>query len=191
MPFGAGPKVARNETDATLGLESPIHRVGLRGLSGSIPVEITTKLIDGNYPDYMRVVPTDCIHHLRLSRATLARAVNALQPLATEKTRAIKLSFLPAALRVSLHSPTVGDCHIDIDAQHGMPADKSIGFNARYLLDCCAQFAGDELTLSWSDLEPVGQIKTLHGETTHIMHPTLITDPSDGTFFAVLMPMRV
>lgn len=186
-----GPKVARNETDATLGLESPIHRVALRGLSGTIPVEITTKLIDGQYPDYNRVIPNDCVHHLRVSRTALSRAVNALQPLATEKTRAVKLSFLPNGLRVSLHSPTVGDCHIDIDAQHGLPAGKCIGFNARYLLDCCAQFAGGELTLSWPEAALSEETDRLPGQTTNLAHPTLITDPSDGTFFAVLMPMRV
>lgn len=186
-----GPKLQRNETDATLGLESPVHRVSLRGAVRDVAVEISTKLIDGTYPDVARVIPLDCTHHARLRRADLVRAINALQPLSTEKTRAVKLSFLPDALRISLHSPTVGDCAIDIPASHGIDAAKCVGFNARYLLDACNAFTGDEVTFSWEPRAMERADAALPSQTTNIAEPTLLTDPSDSTFFAVLMPMRV
>lgn len=201
MRLAYGPKVSRNETDATLGLESPIHRMAVRGLAGSIPVEITTKLIDGTYPDYSRVIPNDCTRHLRTKRAELIRAVNALQPLSTEKTRAIKLTFSPNAIRVSLHSPTVGDSHIDIDAEHDIPQPVHIGLNCNYLLDCLRALTGEEVTVSWPDAAIQGAVGHDKTEATKaawgsfaqhgIGAPTLFTDPSDSTFFAVLMPMRV
>lgn len=151
-------------------------RLALAGeVEDGLRFTLTGKLIDGNYPDYSRVVPQEVGFTVRVRRADLIHAINALTPLASHKTRAVRLLFEPGHMVLELNSPDIGESRYRISAEHKAPADFKIGFNGQYLLDMCVALRGDEMDLGLTD----------DGS------PTLITDPADTAFRAVLMPMRV
>lgn len=138
---------------------------------------LATKLIDGTYPDYTRVVPSEAATPvlIRVQRADLAQAVNAVCAVSSEKTRAVRLTAEKGKLRVALKSPDIGEGSFAIDAEHNAPKGFEIGMNGRYLLDLAASLRGDEIELLCSD-----------GSA-----PMVVRDPSDTAFCAVQMPMRV
>lgn len=175
LAFRVGRSAISNRRDKKLPLELKGTRVALSGTSGGTTFELTGKLIDGTFPDYTRVFPADLAHFIRCTRAELAKAINSLTPLSTERTRAVRLFGSPGKLSVELKSPDKGDSRFEIDAEHNLPADFSIGFNGQYLLDMVAALTGDEIEIGLND--PAA--------------PAVITDPADTAFKGVLMPMRV
>ncbi|MGD9470644.1 MAG: DNA polymerase III subunit beta [Novosphingobium sp.] len=173
-----GPTAIANRDDgADLAPAKPgIPRISVAGmLVDDIRFTVTGKLIDGTYPDYTRVIPAAPGFVARLKRADLVQAINALTPLATERRRAVKLIFETDSILCQLNSPDVGEGSFRIPAEHKAPANFNVAFNAQYLLDICAVLLGDEVELG----------------LTHATYPTLVSDPADTAFRAVLMPMRV
>lgn len=169
---GIAPTNQRGKTLDTSKGGSP--RFALSADLGKLRFTLTTKLIDGNYPDYTRVIPTDATHVTRVKRRDLIQAIKALTPIATEKTRAVKLHFSEGKVRLSLRSPDNGDAGFEI-ASEGHAATIEIGFNGQYLLDCANSLTGDEVEFQMTDA----------GAATKII------DPADTAFGTVLMPMRV
>lgn len=170
-----GPKVARNERGEQLELPETGNRLSLAGVLRDARLTITTKLIDGTFPDVMRVVPTEIKHSAVVARRELAQAVNALTPMGSKGIRAVKLTFLASKLSVSLVSAEMGSARFSIACDHAAPDGFEIGFNGRYLLDALGALRGDEAVLGLGDSGS----------------PTLISDPADTAFRCVLMPMRV
>lgn len=160
------------------GQQASLPRVTLGAQVGDLRLELGSKLIDGTYPDYRRVIPGQLDHSMRCDRAALVQAVQALQPLAREKTRAVKMTFGDEGLTLQLTSPDMGEGRFAVPAEHSMPAAASIGMNAAYLLAILAQLHGEEVEMA----TPGAGIGN---------SPLVITDPADTAFKAVLMPMRV
>jgi DNA polymerase-3 subunit beta len=137
-------------------------------------VVLTSKLIDGSFPDYARVIPTGNKKLLQLENADLLKAVDRVSTLSSEKGRAVKLNAGEGRLTVSANNPESGSATEEISADyHDEPME--IGFNARYLLDIAGQIDG-----------PKAVFKLADGSS-----PTLIADENDATALYVLMPMRV
>jgi len=137
-------------------------------------VVLTTKLIDGTFPDYERVIPTGNDKVMDVDRKAFADAVDRVSTISTEKSRAVKLSLNDGALVVSATSPENGSATEEIEI--GYQADAlDIGFNSAYLLDIAKQIEGDGVRFVMAD-----------GGS-----PTLIQDPTDASALFVLMPMRV
>jgi len=135
---------------------------------------LISRLIDGTFPDYERVIPHANDKRAVVDRAALAEAVDRVQTIATEKTRAVKLSLEAGKMTISAVSSEAGRGQDELDASYA-DAPIEIGFNARYILDMLQQISGDTLELDIAT--PAA--------------PTLVRDPGDtGTVF-VLMPMRV
>lgn len=171
-----GGRQLSNEPDKTLapgGVGGA--RVAVAAALGPVRLTIASKLIDGTYPDYQRVIPGTWPHDVLVERSALCRAINALTPLATTKTRAVKITARPDGLRLSLQSVDLGDAHFDVPATHKLPSDFEIGFNGQYLLDCINALRGEEVLLGLTDAGA----------------PTVIRDPADTAFLSVIMPMRV
>lgn len=175
LAFKIGRCAKSNKRDKSL-VNTPQGkpRVSLSGETGGSKLEITGKLIDGTYPDYSRVIPAESAHFARFQRADLAQAINALTPLSTEKTRAVRLSFPKGKMRCELHSPVHGKSGFVLAAEHDLPKDFVLGVNGQYMLDMCAALAGDEMQFGLNDA----------------VSPITITDPADTAFKAVQMPMR-
>ena len=137
-------------------------------------VVLTSKLIDGSFPDYARVIPTTNKKHLLLENADLVKAVDRVSTLSSEKGRAVKLNASEGRLIVSANNPESGSATEEISADYrNEPLE--IGFNARYLLDITAHIDGSQALFKLADASS----------------PTLISDENDASALYVLMPMRV
>lgn len=136
-------------------------------------VILTSKLIDGTYPDYERVIPTDTDKVLEVQVKELANAVDRVSVVA-ERTRAIKMGMEDGKVVVTTTSPDLGSASEEIDAKYDN-APLEIGYNFRYLLDILSEIKGESVQIGFSN------------ESS----PTVIHDTSDTSAIYVLMPMRV
>lgn len=136
-------------------------------------VTLTSKLIDGTYPDYERVIPTDNDKNLELKVKELASAVDRVSVVA-ERTRAIKVVTGPNKATIITSSPDLGSASEEIEAKYDNDV-LEIGYNFRYLLDILNEVKGDTVRISFTD-----------GTS-----PSVIHDTSDSSAIYVLMPMRV
>ena len=137
-------------------------------------VVLTSKLIDGTFPDYQRVIPTNNDKVLTIDRESFARAVDRVSTISSERGRAVKLSIVEGQITLTVNNPDSGS------ATEELPADYSsdpleIGFNAKYLLDVAAQLSGGDAQFLLADAGS----------------PTLIRDTAEERTLYVLMPMRV
>ncbi len=137
-------------------------------------VVLTSKLIDGTFPDYNRVIPSGNDKELVLDRAAFAAAVDRVSTIASDRGRAVKLSLTEGQLVLSVNNPDSGSAEEEIAV--GYTADAlDIGFNSRYLLDITNQLSADETTFMLADPGS----------------PTLIREKGEAGALYVLMPMRV
>jgi DNA polymerase III subunit beta len=135
---------------------------------------LISKLIDGTFPDYGRVIPITNDKELIVDRKEFGQAVDRVSTVSSERGRAVKLSLHHGKLMLSVTNPESGSASEEIEAEYGSdPLD--IGFNSRYLLDIAAQLEGETAVLKLADPGS----------------PTLIQDPQTKGALYVLMPMRV
>ncbi|CCJ07424.1 DNA polymerase III, beta subunit [Methylocystis sp. SC2] len=135
---------------------------------------LTTKLIDGTFPDYGRVIPAGNDKRLTVERDVFAKAVDRVSTISSERGRAVKLSLSEGKLVLSVTNPDQGSAVEELEADYdGPPLD--IGFNARYLLDITQQLDSDTALFKLADPGS----------------PTLVQDRDGATALYVLMPMRV
>lgn len=135
---------------------------------------LTSKLIDGTFPDYNRVIPAGNDKELVMDRSTFASAVDRVSTISSERGRAVKLQLSADQMVLSVNNPDSGTAEEEIAV--GYSSDPlEIGFNSRYLLDITNQLTGDQAIFMLSDPGS----------------PTLIRDSADESAIYVLMPMRV
>ncbi len=135
---------------------------------------LTSKLIDGAFPDYERVIPKNNDKLLTLDNKVFAEAVDRVATISAEKTRSVKLSIGDDKLVLAVNNPETGQATEELPVDYH--ADEiDIGFNARYLLDVAGQIESGEAEFRFAD--PAS--------------PTLILDTSDERLRYVLMPLRV
>ncbi len=137
-------------------------------------VELISKLIDGTFPDYERVIPTGNDKSLEVDCSDFAAAVDRVATISTEKSRAVKLHVENGVVTLTASSPESGMATEEIEVKYEQEAIE-IGFNARYLLDIAQQIEGDTAQFSMADAAS----------------PTIIRDIDDQSALYVLMPMRV
>ncbi len=135
---------------------------------------LTTKLIDGTFPDYARVIPTGNDKILTVDRQIFEKAIDRVSTISSERGRAVKLALTEGKLVLSVTNPDQGSAVEELEADYnGAPLD--IGFNARYLLDITQQLDSDTALFRLADPGS----------------PTLIQDRDGAAALYVLMPMRV
>ncbi len=177
MPGVIVPRKAVNELRKLVDETAESVSVGLSDAKVRFSFDsviLTSKLIDGTFPDYERVIPTGNNKLLSVERKPFSEAVDRVSTISTEKSRAVKLSLDKNAVTLSASSPEAGSATEELEASYD--ADPmEIGFNARYLLDITQQIEGDEAQFTLADAGS----------------PTLIRDTTDVTALYVLMPMRV
>jgi DNA polymerase-3 subunit beta len=139
-------------------------------------MRLTSKLIDGTFPDYDRVIPRNNDKVLRVNQKDFSAAVSRVSAISSERHRPVKLSLARDLLVISAASPEQGTASEELDADRIKydAGPLEIGFQARYLNDVTEQIEGD-VEFVFSD-----------GAA-----PTLVRDPSDLRAVYVLMPMRV
>lgn len=137
-------------------------------------VVLTSKLIDGTFPDYQRVIPTGNDKVMEVPRREFAEAVDRVSTISSEKSRAVKLSLKNGTLTLSATSPEAGSASEELEVKYS-GGDLEIGFNSRYLLDIAQQIEGEGAQFALADAAS----------------PTLVRDVADASALYVLMPMRV
>ena len=143
-------------------------------LGGEGGVILTSKLIDGTFPDYSRVIPTANDKLLKLDPKSFYEGVDRVATIATERTRAVKMALDCEKVTLSVTSPDNGTAAEEVPADYRSEA-LEIGFNANYLKDILAQIDGDTVELHLADPGA----------------PTLIRQDDKSPALYVLMPMRV
>ncbi|GGD49397.1 DNA polymerase III subunit beta [Erythrobacter arachoides] len=143
-------------------------------LGGEGGVVLTSKLIDGTFPDYSRVIPTGNDKLLRVDPKSLFAGVDRVATIATEKTRAVKMGLEADKVTLTVTSPDNGNAVEEVSSQYASDP-MEIGFNAGYLKDILAQLGNDTVELHFADAGA----------------PTLIRENEKSAALYVLMPMRV
>ena len=140
------------------------------------PITLTSKLIDGTFPEYDRVIPRENDKILRVGKKDFAEAVARVAAISSERSRPVKLALQKDLLTLSAASPDQGSATEELDGdrvQYSAGA-LEIGFQARYLNDITDQIS-EQVEFRFAD-----------GSA-----PTIVCDAADGTALYVLMPMRV
>ena len=135
---------------------------------------LVSRLIDGTFPDYERVIPTGNDKLAVLGRKDFGDAVDRVATISTEKAKAVKLSFDDGTLTISAVSAETGRAVEEVEADYGGDS-LEIGFNARYISDMLQGIDGE----------------TVRFEMASAAAPTVVRDPADASTLYVLMPMRV
>jgi transposase len=114
------------------------------------PVVLTSKLIDGTFPDYTRVIPTGNDKRLTVDCGPFAAAVDRVSTISSERGRAVKLALSEGKLTLSVTNPDSGSATEELEVDYdAAPID--IGFNARYLLDITGQLDSDTALFKLAD----------------------------------------
>ncbi|MBA2919262.1 DNA polymerase III subunit beta [Sphingomonas sp. MAH-20] len=135
---------------------------------------LTSKLIDGTFPDYSRVIPTGNDKLLKLDPKSFMEGVDRVSTIASEKTRAVKMALDRDKITLSVTSPENGTASEEVPGDYAAQGFE-IGFNARYLMDILHQIDGDMVEVHLADAAA----------------PTLIRENDNAPALYVLMPMRV
>ncbi|MEX0297566.1 MAG: DNA polymerase III subunit beta [Kordiimonas sp.] len=135
---------------------------------------ITSKLIDGTFPDYSRVIPEGNDKMLEMDCRVFAESVDRVSTISSDKTRSVKLSLGEDTLTLSVNSPDSGTATEELAASYSADSFE-IGFNSRYLLDILSQVEGETVQVLLADPSA----------------PTVVKDVLDDAALYVLMPMRV
>jgi DNA polymerase III subunit beta len=158
------------------------------GVDGDIDVEVsdtkivvragravlTSKLIDGSFPDYARVIPKGNDKKLVIDNKAFEAAVDRVSTVSAERSRSVKMSLSDGKLTLAVNHAETGAGNEELEAEYGSDA-MEIGFNAKYLLDIAGQIEADTVEFMFND--PAS--------------PALVLDPSDDSARYVLMPLRV
>jgi DNA polymerase-3 subunit beta len=135
---------------------------------------LTSKLIDGTFPDYSRVIPQGNDKILRIDPKSFMEGVDRVSTIATEKTRAVKMALDRDKVTLSVTSPENGGAVEEVPGEYAAQPFE-IGFNSRYLMDILGQIEGDVCEVHLADAAA----------------PTLIRANDKSPALYVLMPMRV
>ena len=137
-------------------------------------VKLTSKLIDGSFPDYTRVIPKGNDKLVVIDTALFAAAVDRVSTISADKSKAVKVSLSKNLLTLSASTAEASSATEELEVTYDSD-EMEIGFNARYLLDIAKQVDSETMQMALSDPSS----------------PSLISTPGDEANMFVLMPMRV
>jgi DNA polymerase-3 subunit beta len=182
LPEGAGGMpgiiIPRKTVGEVSRLFSPEDEIQVEVSQGKIrfsvgDVSLHSKLIDGTFPDYGRVIPQNNEKIVTLDRKDFVAAADRVATVSSDRGRAMKMSLENGKVVLSVSNPDSGTATEEMEVEYtGEPLD--VGFNSRYVSDILGQVEGDKVTLKLNDPGS----------------PALVTGGDEGSLF-VLMPMRV
>ncbi|MBI1176360.1 DNA polymerase III subunit beta [bacterium] len=135
-------------------------------------VRITTKLIEGNYPNYRQVIPSETKERVTLSREELLHALKRAEIMTSDKANSVKLAFTKNNLAITANSPDVGEARESIAINY-KGSDVTVAFNPGYLIEPLNALADEEIFFELIDDLSPGVLKI------------------NGPFLYVVMPMRL
>jgi DNA polymerase-3 subunit beta len=137
-------------------------------------MEFVTKLVEGKFPDYNRVIPKNHKNSVVLGRAPLLASLQRTAILTSDKFKGVRLNIEPGTLRVASNNAEQEEAVDELDIDYGGDSIE-IGFNVTYLIDALANMSQDMVRIDLAD-----------GNSS-----ALITIPDNATFKYVVMPMRI
>jgi len=160
----------------------------LEGASGSISLsldknhiffiidklELTSRLIEGTYPNYEQVIPKDNEKKVALDKLTFLKALKRISIMSRERTNAVRFDLESGKVILSSINPDVGEAREEMAAQY-KGEDISIGYNARYLIDAVQSMDGESIKI----------------ELQEPLSPSLLLEAEEKGYKCVIMPMRV
>jgi len=135
---------------------------------------LTSRVMEGTYPNYQQVIPKDSTKKAVLERVALESALRRVAVLSKDKTNAVKAILQNGMLTLHTSNPDVGEATEDLPAQY-RGEDLTTGFNARYLLDALAVMDGEKVSL----------------EISSPLSPCVMRSEGDPGFLCVIMPMKI
>ena len=165
------PLLEKQEPDSEIAIYCNDQKI--RFDLGETQTTLTSKLIDGTYPDYQRVIPRDNLKLFKTPRDQMIEAVERVLVVNNSKGNLVSFAFQKVRLAIAMSDPLIGEAQdeIDIDGDE----DVTIGFNGRYILDILNTFTQKEIHMN---LKSAGD-------------QALFSTPDDARFIVVLMPMRL
>ncbi len=140
---------------------------------------LTSKVIDGSFPDYTRVIPRENHRVMTVDNTLFAAAVDRVATISSEKSRSVKLSVEPGRVMLTVRNMETGQAVEELEVDYdGDPFE--IGFNARYLMDVTAQIGGETAEFRFAGRPAAATM----------LDPVLVLDPTDAGVQYVLMPLR-
>lgn len=137
-------------------------------------ITLTSKVIDGTFPDYARVIPTGNTRRLEVDAAEFAQAVDRVATVSSERSRAVKLQLDEDRLILSVNAPDSGAAEEELAVAYS-DERLEIGFNAKYLLEIASQVDRENAVFLFNTKDD----------------PTLMREGNDASAVYVVMPMRV
>jgi DNA polymerase III subunit beta len=137
-------------------------------------VEIVSRLIEGQFPNYEQVIPKDSDKKVEASTADLSAATRRVAILTSEKSNSIKFQARPGKLSISSKTPDMGEAKEEIDVSY-KGEEIGIAYNAKYVLDVLKNVGTDTVSL----------------ELTQPLSPGVLRPKGDGDYLCVIMPLRV
>jgi DNA polymerase-3 subunit beta len=153
-------------------VEVAVSSAKIRFIVGRL--KLTSKLIDGTFPDYERVIPRNNDKVMEADTKVFAEAVDRVSTISFEKSRAVKLNIAADKVTLTVNNPDSGSAEEEVAVGYSS-SPIEIGFNSRYLMDVAAQIKAASMRFELADAGS----------------PTVIRDPEDAQSLYVLMPMRV
>ncbi|HEV2532379.1 DNA polymerase III subunit beta [Phenylobacterium sp.] len=135
---------------------------------------LTSKVIDGNFPDYGRVIPKDNTRSVNVDSKLFAQAVDRVATISAEKSRSVRLAFESGKVILTVRNMEAGQAVEELEVDYDGDAFE-LSFNARFLLDITDQISGETMELRFGGPND----------------PALVLDPADGLVQYILMPLRV
>jgi len=148
--------------------QASFHLKDEKGLS----VHMVTKLIEGNYPNYRQVIPSETKERIALGREEIMQALRRAEIMTSEKSNSVKMSFGKNKLEITANSPEVGEAKETVAINYKGP-EMAIAFNPKYMIDPLSALANDEVFMELIDELSPGVLKI------------------NGPFLYVVMPMRL
>jgi len=140
---------------------------------------LTSKVIDGSFPDYTRVIPKENHRIMTVDNALFAAAVDRVATISSEKSRSVKLAVESGRVILTVRNMETGQAVEEVEVDYdGDPFE--IGFNARYLMDVTSQIGGESTEFRFVD----------RAAAATLLDPVLVLDPTDVGVQYVLMPLR-
>ncbi len=161
-------RLMSGEGDLNIELGANHVRIQLEG------IRFTSKLIDGRFPEYERVIPKESSNELKANRNEFRGALQRTAILSNEKYRGIRLVIRDSGVLLQAHNPEQEEAEEELEVEYS-GEDIEIGFNVNYLLDALGAVEGDEVTLSVQDSNS----------------SCLIRQPGNEDTTFVVMPMRL
>lgn len=170
------PSRALSELQRLLsGAENVTVRLGTTEASFEVgDVRLTTRLIEGEFPNYRQLIPASYPNRLTISKDALLDAVRRVKLLVRDQTTPVRMALRPDGIELTVTNPTEGKATEDVDAKYE-GTEMTVAFNPAYLIDGIEAAGGEEVTL----------------ETLDALKPATLRAVDGGDYLYLLMPVRV